>query len=189
MDQNTLMRFWRRIQLTVGRGRVTTSNDTKTAQLLQIAMGALETRDNTPRLAEFGFTSNPPNGSDVVVVFIGGDRSNGVAIATGHQASRPTGLLQGESMVYDLWGHYIHLTEAGIVIEAKGQPVTINDASTVTINASTEVVMNTPTLQVNGNIKATGSVSDGVRTMAADRVIYNAHGHTPNSTSPPNDQQ
>lgn len=188
-DQGAIARIWRRVQLTVGRGRVTTSNDSKSAQLLQVAIGPLETRDNTPRIAEFGFTSLPPVGSDVVLVFMGGDRSSGVVVATNHQPSRPTGLLEGESMVYDLWGHYIHFTEAGIVIEAKGQPVTVNDASTVTVNASTEVVLNTPDLQVNGNITATGNISDSVRSMAADRAIYNVHGHTPSSTSPPNHLQ
>ncbi|PMQ04155.1 hypothetical protein DyAD56_15820 [Dyella sp. AD56] len=188
-DQNAIMRLWRRVQLTVGRGRVTTSNDSKTAQLLQLVMGALETRDTTPRLGEFGHASRPPVGSDVVVVFVGGDRSSGVAIATGHQASRPTNLVEGESMLYDLWGKRIYLSEGGIVVEAKGTPVTVNDASTVTVNASTEVVINTPTLQVNGNIVATGDITDKTRSMAADRALYDEHGHSPNATSPPSPQQ
>lgn len=184
-DSGMLLRFWRRIQLTVGRGRVTTSNDSKSAQILQVRLGALETRDGTPRLAEFGFTSRPPVGSDVVVLFIAGDRSNGVAVATGHQASRPTGLEEGEAMVYDLWGKSIYFTKAGgIVIDAKNTPVTVNNATTVTINATDEVVMNTPQLRVSGDIIAGGNVSDATRSMAADRVIFNAHTNGSGTTTP-----
>jgi phage baseplate assembly protein V len=184
-DAGAVARIWRRMQLVVGRGRVTTSNDTKTAQMLQVRLGAMETRDATPRLAEFGFTSAPPIGADVIVVFVGGDRSNGVVIATGHQSSRPTGLQPGETMVYDLWGKSIHFTESGgIVIDAKNTAVTVNNATTVTINASTEVVMNTPLLHVSGSITAGGDVSDQVRSMAADRVLFNEHTNGPGTTTP-----
>lgn len=184
-DAGAIARFWRRIQLVVGRGRVTTSNDTGAVQMLQVRLGALETRDTTPRLAEFGFTSRPPVGSDVVVLFLAGDRSNGVAVATGHQPSRPTGLAEGECKLYDLWGKSIYLTQSsGIVIDAKGTPVTVNNATTVTINASNEVVMNTPTLQVNGNIMASGNITDATRSMAADRAIYNQHTNGSGTTTP-----
>jgi phage baseplate assembly protein V len=173
-----LDRLKRGIQAMVGRGRVTTSNDAGNAQMLQLRLSDLELRDATPRIAEFGFSSRPPVGSDVVLVFVGGDRSNGIVIATGHQASRPTGLEVGESIVYDFFGKFIRLTEGdGILIEANGSPVTVNNATTVTVNASTEVVMNTPKLRVNGDIEATGDVSDGKRSMAADRLIYNGHNH------------
>lgn len=189
-DSNTLARFWRRIQLTIGRGRVTLVDDSQTVQRLQVQLNGLETRDETPRLAEYGFTSRPPVGSDVAVVFIAGDRSSGMAIASNHQASRPTGLKEGEVMLYDQAGKQIYLTaDGGIVVEATNTEVTVNDATTVTINAANGVVMNTPTLTVNGNIKATGDIMDSRRSMAADRALYNQHGHAPNSTSAPNPQQ
>lgn len=150
-----MTRFWRRIQLVVGRGRVTTSNDSGPVQLLQVRLGALETHDNTPRLAEFGLATRPPVGSDVVVLFLAGDRSNGVAVASGHQASRPTNLAEGESMLYDLWGKSIHLTEnGGIVINANGAEVTVNGASTCTINASTKVALTSPLVTTSEVLQA-----------------------------------
>ena len=177
--------MWRRIQLMSGWGRVTFCDDSKTAQLLQVKLNDSETRDSTPRIAEFGFTSFPPNGSDVLMVFMGGDRSKGVVVATGHQQSRPAGLVSGESMVYDVWGKSIHFTkDDGIVVEAKGAPVTINNATTVTINAATAVEMVTPVLRVSGDIEAGGNVKDSVRTMAADRAIYNAHTNGSGTTTP-----
>lgn len=184
-----MSRLWRRLQLVTSWGRVTQRDDSKTAQGLQVKLNDAETKDGVPRVAEFGFTSNPPDGSDVVVVFMGGDRSKGVVIATNHQASRPTGLLPGETKLYDQWGKFIHLTkEGGIVVQAGGAPVTVNNATAVTINASDSVVMNTPRLKVSGDIEADGDISDQVRSMAADRQIYNSHTNG-SGTSTPTPQQ
>ncbi len=180
-----LQRMMRRIQLATGWGRVTFSDDSKTAQLLQVKLNDSETRDGTPRIAEFGFTSRPPSGSDVLVVFLGGDRSKGVVVATAHQTSRPKNLLEGEAMVYDLWGKSIYLTESGgIIVDAKGTPVTVNNATTVTINAAEAVQMNTPVLRVSGDIEAGGDIKDKVRTMAADRALFNQHTNGSGTTTP-----
>lgn len=180
-----LQRMMRRIQLATGWGRVTFSDDSKTAQLLQVKLNDSETRDGTPRIAEFGFTSRPPSGSDVLVVFLAGDRSKGVVVATAHQASRPTNLQEGESMIYDLWGKSIYLTQSGgIIVDAKGTPVTVNNATTVTINAAEAVQMNTPVLRVSGDIEAGGNVKDKIRTMAADRLLFNQHTNGSGTTTP-----
>nr|WP_314487643.1 phage baseplate assembly protein V [uncultured Pseudomonas sp.] len=178
-------RLWRRVQLMSSWGRVTFSDDSNSAQLLQVKLNDSETRDDTPRIAEFGLTSRPPDGSDVLVVFLGGDRSKGVVVATAHQASRPKGLLAGETMLYDLWGKSVHLTKAGgIVVEAQGAPVTVNNATTVTINAADSVELVTPLLHVTGDIVAGGNITDSVRSMAADRKLFNSHTNGSGTTTP-----
>ena len=178
-------RLWRRVQLMSSWGRVTFSDDSRSAQLLQVKLNDSETRDDTPRIAEFGLTSRPPDGSDVLVVFLGGDRSKGVVVATAHQASRPKGLLAGETMLYDLWGKSVHLTKAGgIVVEAQGAPVTVNNATTVTINAADSVELVTPLLHVTGDIVAGGNITDSVRSMAADRKLFNSHTNGSGTTTP-----
>jgi phage baseplate assembly protein V len=181
--------IWRRVRLIVGRGRLTLSDDSKTAQLLQVQLNSLEVRDQTPRLAEFGFTSRPPVGSDVVMLFLGGNRSNGVAIATGHQPSRPKNLTEGEVMLYDLWGKHVYLKADGsIEVDVKDGPVVVNNATQVTINASSKIRCVTPRLECTGDIiDNCDSQSHTVKDM---RDLYNDHGHPLDSvTHPPSPQQ
>lgn len=176
-------RLARRVLLAIGRGRVAASDDSGVVQLLQVQFNPLETIDNMPRIAEFGFTSRPPDGSDALALFIGGDRSNGIIAGTNHQSSRPTGLAKGETKLYSLIGQYVYLSASGIVVEAKSLPITINNASSVTINAQTtvkvvaptDIEFDTPLLKVTGDIlDNSGSNS---RTMAGMRQVYDGHDH------------
>lgn len=171
MDLST---FYRRIRMMLGIGCVTSMSDSGVVQQLQYRT-PLEVRGNTARLAEFGFSSAPPPGSDVVIASLGGDRSNAVIIATNHKASRHTGLLSGESVIYNQWGQFIKLTETGIVIEANNQSVTVNNATTVTINAAKGVEMNTPTLKVSGDIIDNAGTNN--TTLKNLRDTYNGHDH------------
>lgn len=175
-DQGIIERVARRVLLSLARALVTTVNDSGGVQMMQVKLNALETRDNTPRVAEFGMTSNPPVNSDAFVVFLGGDRSNGVVLGTVHQPSRPKNLASGETMIYSQDGKYIYLTASGgIVVEAKNQAVTVNDATTVTINAATKVRMVTSRLEVTGDIVDNCDTTG--RSMASERLIYNTHTH------------
>ncbi|QWA14024.1 phage baseplate assembly protein [Sodalis ligni] len=158
----------------LGIGRVTSMSDSGVTQTIQYQT-PLEVRDKTVRMAEFGFSSGLPGGTDVILGFLGGDRSNAVIIASNHQGYRHTGLATGETVIYDQWGQYVKLTKSGIIVEAKGQPVTVNDATTVTINAATGVVMNTPTLKVSGDIIDNAGTNS--TTMKKLRDTYNEHDH------------
>jgi phage baseplate assembly protein V len=166
----------RRVLLSLARALVTTVNDAGGFQKVQVKLNALETIDNAPRSAEFGLTSNPPIGSDAFIVFLGGDRSNGVVLGTVHQASRPKNLQPGETMIYSQDGKYVYLTASGgIVVEAKNQSVTVNDATQVTINAASKVRMVTPLLEVTGDI--IDNAGTNIHNMAQMRTIYDSHTH------------
>jgi phage baseplate assembly protein V len=169
-----ISRLYRAIKMMTGIGRVTGMADDGLTQTLQVKT-PLDVMD-VRRLAEFGFTSAPPTGSDVLVVSLGGDRSSSVVISTNHKASRLTGLNTGETAIYNEAGMFIKLTAAGIEVEANSQPVTVTDATTVTINASSGVVMNTPMLQVSGDIvDNTGSGNSS--SMKDLRDGHNDHTH------------
>lgn len=174
--QGLIERTARRVLMALARGLITTVNDAGGVQFMQVKLNALETGDNRQRMAEFGLTSNPPINSDAIVLFLGGDRSNGVVVATGHQPSRPKNLAPGETMLYSQDGKYVYLTASGgIVVEAKNQAVTVNDATLVTINAATKVRMVTPRFECTGDIVDNCDTTG--RSMAAERTIFDGHNH------------
>ncbi|MFM0243779.1 phage baseplate assembly protein V [Paraburkholderia sediminicola] len=167
---------FRRIQMMFGRGRVTYVDDSGSVQKVQVRLSGLETSDNRLRMMEFGFTSNPPDGTDVLALHISGDRSAGTVFATNHQQSRPRGLQGGETMLYSQDGKYVYMTASGgISVFANGQPVNVTGATTVTINASTEVLMDTPILKCTGDI--IDNCNTNTDTMATMREDYDTHGH------------
>lgn len=165
-----------RVRAIIGRGRVKFVDDSGPVQKMQVLMNGIETPDNRYRIPEFGFTSNPPEDSDVIAVHVAGDRSAGAVLGTNHQPSRPRGLQPGETMLYCQDGKYVYLTaRGGISVFANGEPVNVTGATTVTINASTGVVMNTPLLKVSGDI--IDNAATNPHTMAQMRTIYNGHKH------------
>jgi phage baseplate assembly protein V len=173
--RGAIERIFRRAMLAIGRGRVTVVDDSGPVQKLQTKLGPLEVRDNTPRLIEYGFTSNPPVGTDLVAIFVGGDRSNGVVIATGNQQYRMKGLADGEVAIYDKLGQSVYLTKNGIVINGAGLPMIIENTPTVTVKASMKVRLETPLLEVTGDI--IDNVGGNANNVAAMRSIYNSHTH------------
>ncbi|BFI54611.1 phage baseplate assembly protein [Yersinia pseudotuberculosis] len=173
-ESGQLAKLYRQIKMMIGVGRVTGSHDGGSVQTVQYQT-PLEVRSDTPRLAEFGFSSGLPTGTDVVIGFLGGDRSSAVIIGSNHQSFRHVGLNLGETVIYSQWGQYVKLTEAGIIIEANGQPVTVNNATEVTVNASVKVRLNTPLLEVSGDI-VDNAGSNGT-TLKTLREAYNTHNH------------
>ncbi|CAH5826859.1 phage baseplate assembly protein domain-containing protein [Klebsiella michiganensis] len=162
-----------RIASMLGVGRVTAMQDDGGTQSVQYQT-PLEVA-SAHRLAEFGFSSGLPVGTDVVLAFLGGDRSNPVVIATNHQGYRHSDLSPGETVMYNQWGLYIQLTEGGISIDAKGQDVTVNNAKNLTATATEQVKLITPKLLVTGDVIDNCETND--KTLKQLRDAYNEHDH------------
>ncbi|HDL6957006.1 TPA: phage baseplate assembly protein [Yersinia enterocolitica] len=169
-----LSTLYRQIKMLLGIGRVTAFDDSDGVQTVQYQT-ALEVHSDTPRLAEFGFSSGLPAGSDVVIGFLGGDRSSGMIVASNHASYRHMGLNTGETVIYSQWGQFIKLTKSGVTIEAHNQPVTVNNATEVTVNASVKVRLNTPLLEVSGDI--VDNAESNSTTLKTLRDTYNNHNH------------
>jgi phage baseplate assembly protein V len=158
---DSLDHLYARIAMLFGRGRITGPvDDSGTVQMVQVQKSGLEVADEQYRVAEFGFTSNPPIGSDVLTLHVAGDRTAGAVIGTNHQPSRPKNLDSGGTMIYSQDGKYVYLTASGgISVFANGQPVNVTGATTVTVNASqeislisqTKVAVTAPLVSINGS--------------------------------------
>jgi phage baseplate assembly protein V len=157
-----------------GKGRITRTDDSGDMQKLQVTepvRGAGQdpfiTKD-VQRLAEYGFATVVPADTDVLLVRLGGMRSHTLAIATSHRDSRPTGLSEGDVVIYDTRGHRFSLTENGLIIDAAGDEVTVVNASKVRCEC---------------DIETTGDVisrADGTR-VSLNKLhdAYNMHDHPP----------
>ena len=166
----------------VSLGVVTVVDDSQERQLLQVtetARGpdsAAGVIDDVPRITEFGFTSNPPINSRVMVVRLFGNRSLTIAIGTSDAGSRLKGLSPGDTAIYDLRGAYVKLTPTGPVVDAAGLAVRVQNATTVTIVASEMIRCEAPLLECTGDIV---SRADGTQvSLNGLHDAYNAHKHT-----------
>lgn len=135
------------LKMLLGRGRVQLVDDTGPVQVLQVTISAKELM-NIPRLAEFGFASRPPKNSDVAVIFLNAERTWGIVVASGNQKARFKLANDGEVAIHDAFGDdgapgkWIWAKKAaddgtggGWEIEAHNEPLIINNAKKVTINA------------------------------------------------------
>ncbi|MBJ8953612.1 phage baseplate assembly protein domain-containing protein [Citrobacter braakii] len=172
MNQN-LKKAAVRIAGMLGIGRITSQKDSGEIQQAQYQT-PLEVA-SAPRMADFGFSSGLPVGTDVVIAFIGGDRSSPVIIASNHQGYRRTGLNEGETAIYNKWAMEVLLTENGVFIDAKGKDVEVNNAANVIINASEGILANTPVLKCTGDI--IDNCESNARTLKELRDAHNDHDH------------
>lgn len=182
MNQN-LKKAAVRIAGMLGIGRITSQKDSGEIQQAQYQT-PLEVA-SAPRMADFGFSSGLPVGTDVVIAFIGGDRSSPVIIASNHQGYRRTGLNEGETAIYNKWAMEVLLTENGVFIDAKGKDVEVNNATNVTINASEGILANTPVLKCTGDI--IDNCESNTRTLKELRDAHNDHDHVVKNVQKGND--
>lgn len=158
------------------RGLLTRINTGSGVILVQADGVAGEQLQDAEYFQHFGFTSAPPAGSMVVVLPMGGKTSHGVVIATEHVLFRKKNLLPGEVAIYDSLGQCVYLTQAGIIIDGAGLPMTIQNTPSVT--AVTPQFNMTGDLHVGGNVVADMDISDhGTKSMAGMRGTYNGHMH------------
>lgn len=171
-----------RILHMIGLGRVTLVDDTKDVQRLQISQGSSGSddgeslTDHVPLIGTFGLVSNPPENAEIALVRLGGLRSGTVAIGSNHRPSRPTGLKPGEVKLYDQHGAYVFLSVDGIVIDAAGKNVTVQNVDTLTVKATTKVRLETSKVETTGDFV---SRCDGTSvSLNALKDAYAAHKHT-----------
>ena len=103
----------RRIMMAFARAVVRGINDAAGRQLLQIEVLKGELRADVERMQDYGFTSVPLPGADAAVVFVAGNREQGIILAVDDRRYRPTGLQPGEACMYTNQAEHRILMKAG----------------------------------------------------------------------------
>jgi phage baseplate assembly protein V len=147
------------------RGVLTNVGAGAGVQLAQIDGVAGEQLQDAELMQHYGITSNPPAGSMVVVLPLGGKTAHGIVIATEHASYRLAGLASGEVAIYSDEGDSVVL-KRGRVIEVTTHTLRINAAEaveintkTLTVTATADVTLTTPTQTVSGQIVGQGGLA------------------------------
>ncbi|HBC0987560.1 TPA: phage baseplate assembly protein V [Escherichia coli] len=184
MDERSVKRLldpvMRRIRLTCSRGRVNTITDTHKAQNLQVSLLSGETAEHVERLQNYGFSSVPVGGNDVVVLSVGGKREHLVAVAVEDRNVRPQGKESGDVIVYHAEGHYIRLTADGrIIVACKNIEFHVDEKTLINtadfeLNASKSTVINSQEVTINAEktaINSTVTTITGTSTTITDQTV------------------
>ena len=119
-------------------------DDTKDIQLVHVTALAGEEDNKVERVQNYGFTSSPPEGSEVIMVAIGGNRDHPVVIVADSGEHRKKGLASSGVAMYHKDGAYVYLKNDGTMeIKADGKDISIiggkviADASIVQLGGTT----------------------------------------------------
>lgn len=169
-------RLYRRILMSSASITIAATDDSGPVHKVQGKVrGTPETIDNLQVVQLYGIASHAPVGSDAFVSFGNGDRSNGVVHATANQAARPRNQKPGEVSIFTDEGDVIALRRNHNIVIATTGTVTVSGATLVVIQASEKVRMETPRLEVTGDV--IDHCDEQGHTAANMREIYNVHTH------------
>jgi phage baseplate assembly protein V len=142
------------------RGLVHRVDDASAAQRLDVETHEGVVRSGVEVLQPYGLASAPAAGGLTVVIALGGDQGDLVALPMAQPASRMGGLAPGQVALYDDTGTRVALTADGKLALLAAAEVTLTVAGTV-LKVTPGGVTITGKLVVEGDIEATGTVSDG----------------------------
>lgn len=172
-----------RVRNMIVRGVIKMVDDKTKVQRIQASLLAGELKDGIERYQEYGISTNPPAGTEALVVFCGGSRNNGVIVATGDRKFRVKELQPGEVAIYTDEGDTIKLAR-NRKIQVSTLHLEVNAVEDVTyntkrfiVNASEKAAYTTPILSTSADFTAGGNVSDKKSTMQSMRDKYNSHTH------------
>ncbi|HGC1876790.1 TPA: phage baseplate assembly protein V [Escherichia coli] len=129
----------RRLRLMVDRAIVRMVSDSLERQNLQIQTLADATDDDVERFQNYGFTSVPPEGSEAIVLAVGGRRDGLVAIAVEDKRCRPKGLSPGDVRLYHQDGKSHITLKKGGIIEITGEQLNVSGK---TVNLTADELLN-----------------------------------------------
>lgn len=157
----------RRVASLAVRGLLQLVDDGQGIQIVQVTMEEGRPLDGVERFQPFGLSSVPMAGAEAVVVCVGGYRHHAIALMVDDRRYRPQSLKPGETIVYDIRGQRVYLSEDGIVFDGAGLPITFT---------------NTPKVRMESSLEVVGDVTDhcdsaSPRSMAGMRTVFNAHDH------------
>lgn len=142
---------------TAFRGVLNLVKSSPQIQLTQVSGLAGETLQDVELMQHFGFTSAPPQGTQVVVIPLGGKTTHGIIVATENGTFRVKNLKNGETAIYDASGSTIILKQ-GRLIEVDCDTFNVKCKNYV-VDAATGASFKTPKLETDQVFTAQGQIN------------------------------
>lgn len=122
----------RKVFLIVGRGEIKSSDNSKGTPKVQGEFLDKEIISDIEKMEDYGFASNPESGSQIVALFIDGNREQGISIRLHDRRYRPTDLEPGEACMYHKSGSRVLMKADGSIEVDSTVGITLKtgDAST-----------------------------------------------------------
>lgn len=111
--KSVLKKVVHRVQMTVGRAIIEAVKDNDEIQLVKISGLDGEVQDGIERIQNYGFSSNVPKGGEAVVLYVQGNREDGIVITADHGEYRIKDLQSGETVMYSQHGQTLKQLENG----------------------------------------------------------------------------
>lgn len=151
----------RKIQMLLGRGIVTLTDDSQGIQKVQAKFFAKEVKDKVERIQDYGFTSHPPANSEGIFGFLNGDRSRAFALKVDNRTYRIKNLGQGEVAIYTDEGDKIHF-KRGKIIDI--------ETDTLNITATTKVNITSPLVDISDKLHTGDDIDSDKNINATENV-------------------
>ncbi len=153
----------RRLFGMIDSGVITLVNDSLARQELQIQTLNGEVSSDVERWQNYGHTSVPPDSSETLVLALNGNRSNLAVICAEDKKLRLKGLIEGDSALYHMEGHFFKLTKKGL-LTGVGDDFEI-EIKRVKIIATESVDIITPLAKFSADVEIGGDLLTKGSTM------------------------
>lgn len=148
-----------RVMNMIARGRLSATDDGEGMQFAQVSLLHDEAKARVERFQQYGFSAHAPQGSEVVVLFVGGGRDHGVIISADNRASRIRGQTEGEVAMYSDEGDYVVL-KRGNQVEVQTDHLVVRADVNIIIE-SPRIIIRAPVIEVEGDLVVRGGGQGG----------------------------
>lgn len=131
--KEVIERMANKVKSAVGKALIEAISDGNEIQLVKVSGLDNETQSDLERVQDYGLTSNPPIGSEAVVLYVGGSKGHGIVIKTDSGEFRVQSLESGEVCIYSKFGQKILLDKNGEIVTSNSGGQTTLDSSGVLI--------------------------------------------------------
>lgn len=116
------------------------------------------------RLQPHGFYSDPPKGSQGLLLYPNRNPDEAYLIGVEHHEHQPTGITPGGTAIYDASGQILKFVGDGMVVDTASKNITITSGAWTVTAPTINLVANvniTGDMTITGGITAGGSIVDG----------------------------